>query len=137
MGTRADFYVGRGLNAEWIGSIAWDGFPDDMPKKIMWAKTESKFREAVKSFLNTREDATFPEDGWPWPWATSQTTDFSYVLDEGKIHVFCFGKLQAVNPKGHYDDAESTKSLFPDMADFKQREKLGPHSGVLVLGVKG
>lgn len=28
MGTRADFYVGRGPDAEWIGSTAWDGYPD-------------------------------------------------------------------------------------------------------------
>lgn len=27
MGTRADFYVGRGEQAEWLGSIAWDGNP--------------------------------------------------------------------------------------------------------------
>jgi hypothetical protein len=27
MGTRADFYVGRGETAEWLGSIAWDGNP--------------------------------------------------------------------------------------------------------------
>lgn len=28
MSTRADFYVGRGAEAEWIGSISWDGYPD-------------------------------------------------------------------------------------------------------------
>ena len=27
MGTRADFYVGRGEKAEWVGSIAMDGVP--------------------------------------------------------------------------------------------------------------
>jgi hypothetical protein len=26
MGTRGDFYVGRGKDAEWIGSIAYDAF---------------------------------------------------------------------------------------------------------------
>jgi hypothetical protein len=26
MGTRSDFYVGKGKDAEWIGSIAWDGY---------------------------------------------------------------------------------------------------------------
>lgn len=31
MGTRADFYVGRGTEAEWIGSIALDGYPDGIP----------------------------------------------------------------------------------------------------------
>jgi len=28
MGTRADFYVGIGPEAEWVGSIAYDGYPD-------------------------------------------------------------------------------------------------------------
>jgi len=26
MGTRADFYVGMGKDAEWLGSVAWDGY---------------------------------------------------------------------------------------------------------------
>ena len=32
MGTRADFYVGRGDAAEWIGSIAYDGYPFYKPQ---------------------------------------------------------------------------------------------------------
>ena len=28
MGTRADFYIGKGTDAEWLGSIAWNGYPD-------------------------------------------------------------------------------------------------------------
>lgn len=28
MGTRADFYVGKGPNAEWLGSTAMDGYPE-------------------------------------------------------------------------------------------------------------
>ncbi len=27
MGTRADFYTGRGQTAQWLGSIAWGGYP--------------------------------------------------------------------------------------------------------------
>jgi hypothetical protein len=30
MGTRADFYIGCGRDSEWIGSIAWDGYPDGL-----------------------------------------------------------------------------------------------------------
>ena len=37
MGTRADFYIGRGATAEWIGSIAWDGYPDGIPAPILEA----------------------------------------------------------------------------------------------------
>lgn len=34
MGTRADFYVGTGANAEWLGSIAYDGHPDTIYKVL-------------------------------------------------------------------------------------------------------
>ena len=27
MDERADFYVGRGEDAEWLGSITWNGYP--------------------------------------------------------------------------------------------------------------
>ena len=30
MGTRADLYIGRGTDAEWIGSVAWDGYPSGL-----------------------------------------------------------------------------------------------------------
>lgn len=36
MGTRADFYIGRGENAEWLGSIAWDGDPWPTPSNPEW-----------------------------------------------------------------------------------------------------
>ena len=69
MGTRADFYVGRGQKAEWLGSIAWDGYPDglsDIP--VLSAQTEVAFRAAVRDMLASRKDGTTPEMGWPWPW---------------------------------------------------------------------
>jgi hypothetical protein len=79
MGTRADFYVGRGPNAEWIGSIAFDGYPDGITmkteEKLPWpegqehidwpegkhlfdATTEAEFRERVERFFQYRDDAT-------------------------------------------------------------------------------
>lgn len=90
MGTRADFYVGAGQKAEWIGSVAWDGYEwgDDMKEKttaICAATTEDEFRKAVKDELDSREDATNPEDGWPWPWETSDTTDRTVYFNRGKV----------------------------------------------------
>jgi hypothetical protein len=76
MGTRADFYAGRGKDAEWLGSIAWDG--QDIPDEIRYAHDEVMFRREVAEFLSGRDDSTVPEKGWPWPWNTSATTDCSY-----------------------------------------------------------
>jgi hypothetical protein len=56
MGTRADFYVGRGASAEWIGSMARDGYPDTIDKKVVQCRSEKAFRRAVTNFLNSRDD---------------------------------------------------------------------------------
>lgn len=76
MGTRADFYAGKGKDAEWLGSIARDG--DEIAGDIRAAETEKNYRKAVEVFLASRDDATLPAQGWPWPWNDSATTDRSY-----------------------------------------------------------
>ena len=63
MGTRADFYVGRGENAEWLGSIAWDGYPERIPNTILAQHNEAVYRLEVGLFLGDRNDATLPEMG--------------------------------------------------------------------------
>lgn len=87
MGTRADFYVGRGKKAEWLGSIAWDGNPDGLRKRdginLLGAVTEEDYRKAVREFIGPRDDGTAPVEGWPWPWEDSNTTDYTYAWDQG------------------------------------------------------
>src|SRR5258708_6284064 len=82
MGTRADFYAGKGKSAEWLGSIAWDG--QEIAGYIRAAKTEKNYRKAVEVFLASRDDATLPAQGWPWPWNDSGTTDCSYWFFDGQ-----------------------------------------------------
>lgn len=97
MGTRADFYVGKGKNAEWIGSVAWDGYEwgeriaNNDPDAITGAKTENEYREAVAVLLETREDGTKPDAGWPWPWDDSCTTDCAYCFTENGVEAFSWG----------------------------------------------
>jgi hypothetical protein len=91
MGTRADFYVGRGKNAEWLGSIAWDGYPDGVPEPLLKKRTEKTYRAAVEAILSTDESATRPKDGWPWPWDDSHTTDYAYAFDGGRVWGCPFG----------------------------------------------
>jgi len=85
MGTRADFYVGKGETATWIGSIAWDGYRDGIDTEVLQAKSEAEFRAAVMRFFVERDDVTLPTRGWPWPWNTSQLTDCSYWFFDGKV----------------------------------------------------
>ncbi len=91
MGTRADFYIGRGEASEWLGSIAWDGDPGCIDKDIMAAKDADTFRERLTVWLKSRDDATFPEQGWPWPWENSSGTDYAYALDDGSVWVSNYG----------------------------------------------
>ena len=74
MGTRADFYVGRGAQAEWLGSTAYDGYPDSF-EEIGASATEKKYRERVAEMLAEDESATLPAEGWPWPWEAPPEPD--------------------------------------------------------------
>jgi hypothetical protein len=135
MGTRADFYVGRGEDAEWIGSIAWDGYPQAIDDSVKNATDEAGFRGAVETFMRGREDATKPEMGWPWPWDTSHTTDYAYAFDGGAVHASSFGS-EWFDPKRDEDEEHeelaSKAAVFPNMASRK-RMTLGARSGVIVV----
>lgn len=138
MGTRADFYIGRGENAEWLGSIAWDGYPDgEWPASVSKARTEQEFRDAVAAMLSARDDATMPDQGWPWPWDTSHTTDWAYAWD-GAVFGSCFGRcwLTADELLSDPDDRpqpDEKQCVFPDMSKRKN-VTLGKRSGLIVLG---
>lgn len=93
MGTRADFYIGRGVDAEWIGSISHDGWPrfrDIMP--VVLATSLDDFRKKVAHLFSQRGngdhgDVYLPAQGWPWPWEDSNITDHSYAFDGDRVYV--------------------------------------------------
>lgn len=140
MGTRADFYVGKGATAEWIGSIAWDGYRDGIDEAVLVAKTEKEFRAAVAAFFVGRDDVTLPDQGWPWPWADSSTSDCSYWFFDGAT-------WDAIGYPAEYwfrcdvdepdTDADGwmqghERCTFPDMTD-RQNVTLGQRSGVIFI----
>lgn len=82
MGTRADFFVGLGPDAEWIGSTSYDGYPDGQGRKPLASCTEEEFRAAVEEMLSDRQRLTTrPREGWPWPWNDFRTADYAYAWD--------------------------------------------------------
>lgn len=135
MGTRADFYKGRGEEAEWLGSIAWDGYPEGVPSNVVKAATEKEFDEAVNE-LKKRKDWTSPEEGWPWPWNDSHTTDYAYAWD-GKVYAGGFG--------GHWHDTKNEvdedkweklePAIYPNMKERKNVQ-FGEKSGTIILSAK-
>lgn len=141
MGTRADFYVGRGAEAEWLGSIAWDGYPDGIElqdeewppgQRLFDATTEDQFRNRVAAFFNGRNDVTLPKDGWPWPWDDSSTTDYAYAFDGGKVWASGFGHSWFDATQSEPEDETPKDAVFPNMKD-RANVTFGPRSGLLVI----
>lgn len=148
MGTRADFYIGRGKDAVWLGSVAYDGSPDgilresyanDAPLSAIGKATDdAAFAAAVVARIQARSDGTMPDQGWPWPWEDSRTTDYAYAWD-GAGYCSCFGRAWLTFEQALDDDHERTAikktAVFPDMTD-RQKVTFGERSGVLILGLK-
>jgi hypothetical protein len=149
MGTRADFYVGVGPNAEWLGSLAMDGYRIDeadadtsgLPPRhradaatcwaVKSATDEATYRAAVATLLNINDDATTPEQGWPWPWNDSRTTDYAYCFEGNKTVPYSWGR-----PLPEDRDSEQELPERADWPDMSARSNftLGPRSGVIVVG---
>lgn len=143
MGTRADFYLGTGKDAEWLASIAWDGYPDGIDSAVMEATTEEAFKAELAKFLQPRDDVTLPERGWPWPWDNSGTTDYSYWFADGKVYVSNFGNLLVpyagwlkANEDELDDFSKIDGAITHDMPDMSSRKNLtlGKRSGLLIIG---
>jgi hypothetical protein len=139
--TRADFYIGRGEKAKWLGSIACDGYPSAQDG-VCKATTLKEFRSAVKdSFLEAGDYTTLPREGWPWPWDNSSTSDYAYAFDDGKVYFSRTGHSwqDATLPEPDEDDEDYVESprdaVFPDMTS-RQNVTLGKRSGLIVFGVK-
>ena len=165
MGTRADFYIGRGESAEWLGSIAWDGYPDGITPKseetemyfgsthhkdaawpigesLFAANTEAEFRSRLAHFFRYRDDVTLPADGWPWPWEDSRTTDYAYAFDGGKVWASCFGHTwfdpTVERTEDDYAEVEGEqKVMFPRMDKTKSARAGSKRSGVMVFTAPG
>lgn len=115
MGTRADFYVGIGADAEWLGSVAWDGYPDGPWAEITLSNpspvpnspmSEGTFRANIERVLSQSASATRPAQGWPWPWETSGTTDFAYWFNPktGAVECSCFSHLHDIKAWEAYNE---------------------------------
>lgn len=132
MGTRADFYVGRGKDAKWLGSVGLDGYPSGIDANVLAARSEVDFVAAVSAALSSDRSATLPEQGWPWPWNDSLTTDYAYAFDDGKVWASYFGHgwFDPLQEEPEHD--ENKTAVFPDMSAIKS-VTFGPRSGLIVL----
>ena len=144
MGTRADYYIGTGPDAEWLGSTTFDGYPDGCPRDVLNATTEAQFRIEVELLLSDHGvPSTRPNEGWPWPWKDSRTTDYAYAwCSDDAVRLSSFGRQWetiAEHKKRIRDGAE-----LPYLGDHEVRDMSAlkadhatvmAKSGLIVLGV--
>lgn len=135
--TRADFYVGKGKDAEWLGSTNHDGYPDGISKSVLNSHNEKFYRQAVDEFLKADGNAIFPKDGWPWPWDNSKLTDFSYAFDEARVWVtpFGYGWFYAMEDIPEELDRDHDEVVeFPNMSSIRATpEEVLKKSGVITI----
>lgn len=127
MGTRADFYVGIGANAEWIGSTSYDGDPRGLGAGPLGASSETEFRAAVEEMLADPDLLTTrPEEGWPWPWRDSRTSDYAYAWDPERGAVASGGRAW-VTKRQLEDDSDciyvGPKLLDDEVPDMSKHKK--------------
>jgi hypothetical protein len=143
MGTRADFFVGIGPDAEWLGSTSYDGDPGGWGQKPLAARTEGEFRNAVEEMLSDHQAlVTRPSEGWPWPWNDFRTSDYAYAWDPARgtavassgrawvTSVQMAADLDCIYTGEHLRDDE-----VPDMRKVPKGDVLGK-SGLLFLRVQ-
>lgn len=90
----ADFFWGRGPNAQYLGSVLTAGAPEDIE---VWERFQNLDDEnyTAKDFVDEVRDLRHAEHdtppAWPWPYATSSETPWAYVFDAGTVYVYRYG----------------------------------------------
>jgi hypothetical protein len=143
MGTRADFYIldeSKQKTWEWLGSVAYDGHPSNFITEIE-SSSIVEFHNRVTFVLKDREDATISSQGWPWPWKTSHTTDYSYVYNVrlGRVVVNCFKRIiiPLWKTRSGYSEYTPFRFKFPVM-DVENAVEIGKRrSGTGVIKFDG
>jgi hypothetical protein len=88
----ADFYLGRGPNAEYLGST--QTFQDGDPEAVdAWAIFQSVSEEEYteQDYRDEVSHLVAPDRAWPHPHDNSEATEWAYAYDQGTVYVYRFG----------------------------------------------
>lgn len=120
MGTRCDFYLGRGLQAKYLGSVGHDAFADEMAVVFADITTEEQFTERLKEVFSQYGEIA-AHHGWPWPWPSSVLTDTVVAFDEGRawLRVKRDGESRWA-PASNLDDVSDMRCEFANMLEQEQ-----------------
>lgn len=91
----ADFYIGRGETAEYLGSIRGNDVDPESLKAITRFQSETDdlydelaFRRDVKKLILGDEETSNDGTTWPHRYATSGASDWVYCFDLATVHVY-------------------------------------------------
>lgn len=121
MGTRADFYVEKYDRLMWVGSLYRDGDPTKIPTEILIQVNAATYEEAVVEFLESKDSAIRSNgDKWPWPWADSRMTDYSYLFkrDMGKVLAYSPGETHLFDPLKIVQGEDMITAFIPFVIKF-------------------
>ncbi len=123
MALRGDFYLGRGKQSVWLGSISHEVASHDLAHYFEGVTSELEFREALANvFLKYGEIKAAM--GWPWPWGTSAGTGLVGAFDDGHVWVCDYNRtwqsLSGTACTESSPNAGLTVAVFPDMASQEE-----------------
>lgn len=96
MGTRAQFFIGNPVNVdnrEWLGCVAWDGYPDgDCGNALLGATSPEDFIARVETIKAKRDDFTDPlTHSFPFAWRDDLfLTDCTYAYFDDAVYFTSF-----------------------------------------------
>lgn len=133
MGTRCDFYAGRGLDAVYLGSIGHDAYVDAMASRFEGVTDRAGFDRCLAAVFAEYGEIS-AKNGWPWPWKTSATTDTVVAFDEGRCWTAHPNDCWA--PLDDYDNPTEEPCVFADMLKDLEATPQGRFSQRLRYGTE-
>jgi hypothetical protein len=91
---RADFYVGMGPEAKWLGSVSRCGEIWQVPLSLLIQVNQTMYEEAVAEYIDYCQGIQGNHVCmWPWDWADSRMTEYSYMYipQHEKIYMSILG----------------------------------------------
>jgi len=86
---KADFYVGDGRQADWVGSVNRCGEIWAISTPILLQVNRTMYEELVIEYINFCEGVVANHVcQWPWEWPDSSGTDYSYIFSPAHEKVY-------------------------------------------------
>lgn len=141
---KADFYVGMGPSAEWLGSVSRCGEIWAISNALLLQVNQTMYEEAVIEYIKFCEGVVANHVcEWPWDWMDSRMTDYSYTFipEQNKVFMSMFGE-ELIDPIKIIQGDSVLEALtelgipeFPTMIDsvpFEEVDKYGLESTAII-----